>query len=97
MDAFYRRSGFGDVPAARPRTVSVYTGCLLVPCFLLKKSRSNYALVVDRPWHIDSALPRSQRTIVIQRLVARWVTRLESIVQHHPFQWHNFSDFWNEP
>ena len=31
LDAFYQRSGFGDVPGARPRTVRVYTGCLLVP------------------------------------------------------------------
>jgi hypothetical protein len=31
LDAFYKRSGFGDVPGARPRTVRVYTGCLLVP------------------------------------------------------------------
>jgi hypothetical protein len=31
LDAFYRRSGFGDVPGARTRTVRVYTGCLLVP------------------------------------------------------------------
>lgn len=31
LDGFYKRSGFGDVPGARPRTVRVYTGCLLVP------------------------------------------------------------------
>src|SRR5471032_1508063 len=31
LDAFYKRSGFGDVVGARPRTVRVYTGCLLVP------------------------------------------------------------------
>jgi hypothetical protein len=31
LDEFYKRSGFGDVPGARPRTVRVYTGCLLVP------------------------------------------------------------------
>jgi hypothetical protein len=28
---FYQRHGFGDVPGKRPRTVPVYTGCLLVP------------------------------------------------------------------
>ena len=31
LAAFYRRSGFGEVVGARPRTVQVYTGCLLVP------------------------------------------------------------------
>jgi hypothetical protein len=31
LATFYRRSGFGDVVGARPRTVHVYTGCLLVP------------------------------------------------------------------
>jgi len=31
LAAFYRRSGFGDVVGERPRTVQVYTGCLLVP------------------------------------------------------------------
>ena len=31
LSAFYRRSGFGEVVGARPRTVQVYTGCLLVP------------------------------------------------------------------
>jgi len=31
LAAFYRRSGFGEVIGARPRTVQVYTGCLLVP------------------------------------------------------------------
>ncbi len=31
LDTFYRRNGFGDVIGARPRTVQVYTGCMLVP------------------------------------------------------------------
>lgn len=28
---FYERHGFGDVPGKRPRTVPVYTGCMLAP------------------------------------------------------------------
>jgi hypothetical protein len=28
---FYKRSGFGEVVGARPRSVPVYTGCMLVP------------------------------------------------------------------
>ena len=31
LAAFYRRAGFGEVIGARPCTVKVYTGCLLVP------------------------------------------------------------------
>jgi hypothetical protein len=31
LAAFYQRYGFGDVVGSRPRTVPVYTGCLLVP------------------------------------------------------------------
>jgi hypothetical protein len=31
LAAFYRRCGFGEVVGARPCTVKVYTGCLLVP------------------------------------------------------------------
>ncbi len=31
LQAFYDRHGFGDTIGARPRTVPVYTGCLLVP------------------------------------------------------------------
>jgi hypothetical protein len=31
LAAFYRRAGFGEVVGARPCTVKVYTGCLLVP------------------------------------------------------------------
>ncbi len=31
LGAFYRRNGFGEEIGARPRTVPVYTGCLLVP------------------------------------------------------------------
>ena len=31
LEAFYRRSGFGPDIGARPPTVPVYTGCLLVP------------------------------------------------------------------
>jgi hypothetical protein len=31
LAAFYERSGFGPVVGARPRTVPVFTGCLLVP------------------------------------------------------------------
>lgn len=31
LTAFYARHGFGETPGARPRTVPVYTGCLLVP------------------------------------------------------------------
>lgn len=80
-----------------PFQIAVATGCLLVPCFLLKKSRSHYALVVDRPWQVAAGHPRSQRTVVINAMVVRWVARLESVVRHHPFQWHNFSDFWRAP
>lgn len=31
LAAFYKRNGFGPVLGARPRTVPVFTGCLLVP------------------------------------------------------------------
>ena len=31
LAAFYKRSGFGEVVGARPLTVPVYTGCMLVP------------------------------------------------------------------
>lgn len=31
LAAFYQRSGFGEVVGQRPCTVSVYTGCMLVP------------------------------------------------------------------
>ncbi|HJW47049.1 MAG TPA: hypothetical protein VJ484_11245 [Lysobacter sp.] len=31
LAAFYARHGFGDIVGARPLTVPVYTGCLLVP------------------------------------------------------------------
>jgi hypothetical protein len=31
LAAFYERSGFGQVVGARPLTVPVYTGCMLVP------------------------------------------------------------------
>lgn len=31
LAAFYERSGFGSTVGARPRTVPVFTGCLLVP------------------------------------------------------------------
>jgi hypothetical protein len=31
LSAFYKRSGFGEVTGHRPRTVAVYTGCMLVP------------------------------------------------------------------
>src|SRR5256885_14400353 len=31
LDSFYRRNGFGEVIGDRPRTVRVYTGCMLVP------------------------------------------------------------------
>src|SRR5215510_16137708 len=31
LTAFYTRCGFGDVIGARPLTVRVYTGCMLVP------------------------------------------------------------------
>lgn len=31
LAAFYKKSGFGEVIGARPLTVPVYTGCMLVP------------------------------------------------------------------
>lgn len=31
LAAFYERNGFGPVLGSRPRTVPVFTGCLLVP------------------------------------------------------------------
>ncbi len=31
LSDFYERHGFGDTPGQRPKTVPVYTGCLLVP------------------------------------------------------------------
>ena len=31
LTTFYRKNGFGEVLGSRPRTVPVYTGCMLVP------------------------------------------------------------------
>ena len=49
LAAFYARSGFGAVIGARPCTVKVYTGCLLVPLpntMPLSTSRPNHIMII---------------------------------------------------
>jgi predicted LPLAT superfamily acyltransferase len=77
-----------------PFQLAALTGCVVVPCFLLKRSRDQYALVVDQPWRIAADLPRAQRQAAIAEQLQRWVARLEAVLRRHPFQWHNFSNFW---
>ena len=80
-----------------PFVIAAVTGCLVVPCFLLKKERNRYALVVDAPWSITPGGDRLHRRLAIEERVKHWVRRLESVVRTHPFQWHNFADFWRRP
>lgn len=92
-----QRVSFLGRPAAfpvGPFQIAAITGCEVVPCFLLKRSRCHYALVVDQPWRIDPTQSRAGRRALIDRHLRQWVARLEAVLRRHPFQWHNFSDFW---
>ncbi len=80
-----------------PFQIAAATGCLVLPCFLLKRQRHRYVLVVDRPWSIATSCSRQSRRQRVDEEMRRWVARLESVVRSHPFQWHNFSDFWRPP
>jgi predicted LPLAT superfamily acyltransferase len=80
-----------------PFQIAAATGCQVVPCFLLKRERQRYVLYVDRPWSIAADSNRTLRRARIDAEMRRWVARLESVVRSHPFQWHNFSDFWRAP
>lgn len=80
-----------------PFQIAAATHCLVVPCFLLKKERGRYAMVVDQPWSLLDTGTRLQRRQAMESELHRWVARLETVVRTHPFQWHNFSDFWRAP
>lgn len=91
------RVPFLGAPAAfpiGPFLAAAAAGCPLVPCFLLKRARNRYAMVVERPLYPTLPIARSQRHVAMQPYVEQWVSLLEQIVRRHPFQWHNFYDFW---
>ena len=91
------RVPFLGAPAAfpiGPFLAAAAAGCPVVPCFLLKRARNRYAMVVEQPLYPTWPTVRSQRVAMMLPQVERWVTLLERIVQRHPFQWHNFYNFW---
>jgi predicted LPLAT superfamily acyltransferase len=80
-----------------PFQIAAATGCLVVPCFLMKRERNRYVFFADVPWSIALTESRKVRRARIDDELCRWVARLEVMVRRHQFQWHNFSDFWRSP
>ena len=74
-----------------PFLAAVSTGALVLPCFLVRRARCSYRLLVGSPWRAD---PGHDRHAAARCGVRWWAAALSAVVRRHPRQWHNFFDVW---
>lgn len=78
---------------AGPFQTALLTGAPILPAFMTKVGLRGYRLEVDPPWIVRAAT-RADRQAAVAAAAQRWARRLELQVRRHPFQWHNFFDFF---
>jgi predicted LPLAT superfamily acyltransferase len=78
--------------ATGPFIAAAVTGAWIVPAVCVKEG-DGYLMRAYRPIRIPST-SRSGRPAVVRQAMVAWVACLERTVRRHPYQWHNFYDFW---
>ncbi len=76
-----------------PFLAAASTGSIVLPCFLVRRGRCSYRLLVGSPWQ---AGPDRDRQAAARSGVRWWAGVLSTVVRHHPRQWHNFFNVWSQ-
>ena len=91
------RVPFLGAPAPFPVGPWILAALLDCPVFLLfclAEGGGRYRLRLEC-FTSRVALPRGQRDVALQAVIARYAARLEAEALHAPEQWYNFYDFWS--
>ncbi len=75
-----------------PFQAAVASGAPIVPCFMLRRGRAGYDLLLGPVLRVSAS--RAGRAAAVSRAAATWARMLERVVRHRPLQWHNFYDFF---
>jgi predicted LPLAT superfamily acyltransferase len=76
---------------AGPFLAAASTGAIILPCFLIRRKRCSYRLLVGSPWRAE---PGCGRQAAARSGVRWWAGILTAVVRRRPRQWHNFFDVW---
>jgi len=75
-----------------PFQAAVASGAPLVPCFMLRRGRAGYDLLLGPALYVTSS--RAGRAAAVTTAAATWARMLECVVRHRPLQWHNFYNYF---
>ena len=91
------QADFLGQPASFPQGPFILALLLKCPVFTLFCLKQQGKQVIYFDSFSDSiAVPRKQRTAVIQQYVEKFASRLQSYCVKEPLQWFNFYDFWQD-
>ena len=76
-----------------PWLLAAVLGCPIALFFGLYHGGARYELALE-PFSPGEHVPREQRDAAVQRLLERYVARLEHHARRAPYNWFNFYDFW---
>jgi predicted LPLAT superfamily acyltransferase len=94
----FRRVPFLGKPASFPVGPWLLASTLKVPvllCMGIYLGGDRYRLIFE-PFADSLHIPRANRAVALDDIVARYASRLEHYCRVYPFNWFNFYDFWEE-
>lgn len=77
-----------------PFQIAATMGVPVVPIFLVRDGVGRYRLDVRRPLHPSWPRERSRRRAALHGWVQQWADELATQIDHNPYQWNNFYDYW---
>jgi predicted LPLAT superfamily acyltransferase len=92
------RVPFLGKPAPFPAGPWLLASALKIPvvlCMGIYLGGNRYRLIFES-FSDGIDIPRAQRKIVLEGIVARYAARVEHYARLYPFNWFNFYDFWQE-
>ncbi|WP_445145188.1 LpxL/LpxP family acyltransferase [Dyella sp. Tek66A03] len=93
-----RRTPFLGEPAPFPVGPWLLAHSLKVPvmlCFGLYEGGNRYRLIFE-PFADRVEIPRQERALALDAVIARYARRVEHYVHVAPYNWFNFYDFWQQ-
>jgi predicted LPLAT superfamily acyltransferase len=92
------RVPFLGKPAPFPAGPWLLASVLKIPvvlCMGIYLGGNRYRLIFEA-FSDGIDIPRAQRAVVLEGIVARYAARVEHYARMYPFNWFNFYDFWQE-
>jgi KDO2-lipid IV(A) lauroyltransferase len=87
VSLFGRHASFMRTPAL----MGYLSGAPLVPCFIERRNREGFDVLMGNPIEVDHQAPRDE---AIQQATQAFASQLEDRIRAHPDQWFHFYPYW---